>query len=101
MRSVYLIRGNDGRYKIGIAKNPKQRIRQLQTGNSDELTLIETYQSENAFKIETALHNRFSHVRQEGEWFDLSITEEVKFVEMCRSIDESITFLKKMDNIFV
>jgi hypothetical protein len=101
MRSVYLIRGNDGRYKIGIAKNPKQRIRQLQTGNSDELTLIETYQSENASKIETALHNRFSHVRQSGEWFDLSITEEVKFIEMCRSIDDSITLLKKMNNIFV
>ena len=101
MRSVYLIRGNDGRYKIGIARNPKKRIRQLQTGNSDKLTLIETYQSENAFKIETALHNRFSYVRQEGEWFDLSITEESKFIEICKSIDESITFLKKMDNIFV
>jgi hypothetical protein len=101
MRSVYLIRGNDGRYKIGIAKNPKQRIRQLQTGNSDELTLIETYQSENASKIETALHNRFSHVRQSGEWFDLSITEEVNFIKMCSSIDESITLLKKMNNIFV
>ena len=101
MRSVYLIRGNDGRYKIGIAKNPKQRIRQLQTGNSDELTLIETYESENASKIESALHNRFSHVRQSGEWFDLSITEEVNFIKMCRSVDESITLLKKMNNIFV
>jgi hypothetical protein len=101
MRSVYLIRGNDGRYKIGIAKDPKQRIRQLQTGNPDSMKLIEIYQSENAFKIETALHNRFSHVRQSGEWFDLSVTEEVKFIEMCRSIDESIQFLKKMENIFV
>lgn len=101
MRSVYLIRGNDGRYKIGIAKNPKQRIRQLQTGNSDPLELIGTYESENASKIETALHNRYSHVRNVGEWFDLSITEEVRFTEMCRSIDESITFLKKMDNCFV
>ena len=76
MRSVYLIRGNNGRYKIGIAKNPTQRIKQLQTGNSDKLEIIETYQSENASKIESALHNRFAHMRNEGEWFDLSITEE-------------------------
>jgi len=101
MRSVYLIRANDGRYKIGIAKEPKQRIRQLQTGNSDELTLIETYESENAFKIESILHNRFSHARQNGEWFDLSITEEVNFVAMCKSIEESITFLKKTNNCFI
>lgn len=101
MRSVYLIRGNDGRYKIGISKNPKQRLGPVQTGNPDKLTVIEVYPSENAFKIETALHNRFSHVRQEGEWFDLSITEEVNFINMCKSIDETIKFLKKMENHFV
>lgn len=101
MRSVYLIRGNDGRYKIGIAKNPKHRIRQLQTGNSDQLELIETYQSDNASKIESALHNRFSHVRNVGEWFDLSVTEEVNFIEMCKSIDESINHLRQMGNVFV
>lgn len=101
MRYVYLIRGNDGRYKIGITKNPKQRIRQLQTGNSDDLTIIETYQSENAFKIETALHNRFSHVRQSGEWFDLSVTEEANFQQMCKNIDECIKFLKQNGNTFV
>jgi hypothetical protein len=101
MRYVYLIRGNDGKYKIGIAKNPFQRINQLQTGNSDKLTLIETYLSENASKIESALHNRYSHVRNVGEWFDLSVTEEANFVEICRTIDESIKYLKKMENIFI
>jgi hypothetical protein len=101
MRYVYLIRGNDGRYKIGIAKNPKKRIRQLQTGNSDALTLIETYQSENASKIESSLHNRYSHVRNVGEWFDLSVAEESNFIQMCKNIDETIGSLKKMGNIFV
>jgi hypothetical protein len=101
MRSVYLIRGDNGKYKIGVAKNPKQRIRQLQTGNSDKLVIIETYKSENATKIESALHNRYSHVRNVGEWFDLSITEEVNFIDSCRRIDESITFLRKMNNVFI
>jgi len=101
MRSVYLIRANDGRYKIGIAKDPKHRIRQLQTGNSDQLVLIETYQSENASRIEKALHNRYSYVRNVGEWFDLSITEEVGFISMCEDIDNAINTLKKLGNIYV
>lgn len=101
MKSVYLIRGNDGRYKIGIANNPRKRILQLQTGNSDELTLIESYPSENARKIETALHAQYSHNKTIGEWFDLSITEEVQFMDRCKNIDETINLLRKMGNVFV
>lgn len=101
MRYVYLIRGNDGRYKIGTAKNPIQRICQLQTGNSDKLKLIEIYQSENANKIEIALHGQYSHNRMTGEWFDLSIAEEAGFIKRCKIIDESINCLKKMNNIFI
>jgi hypothetical protein len=101
VRSVYLIRGNDSNYKIGIAKNPKQRLKQLQTGNSDKLTLVETYQSEHASKIERALHNWYGFARNEGEWFDLSITVESDFVRKCRQIDESLTVLKEAGNPFL
>ena len=101
MRYVYLIRGNDGKYKIGIAKNPAQRIKQLQTGNSDKLQLIETYQSENAFKIETSLHHQYGHLRAHGEWFDLSLEEEVTFIEKCEQVDNSINTLRSMGNAFV
>lgn len=95
MTSVYLIRGNDGRYKIGTAKNPKQRIRQLQTGNSDKLTLIETYSSENARKIESALHSHYSYCKQVGEWFDLSISDESMFIKKCKLIDDGIKELHR------
>jgi hypothetical protein len=101
MRFVYLIRGNDGKYKIGSAKEPKQRLRQLQTGNSDKLELVEVYQSENARKIESTLHRYYSYVRNVGEWFNLSIKEEVNFVKQCKLIDESIDLLKNMGNKFV
>jgi len=101
MRYVYLIRGNDDDYKIGIAKNPNQRIKQLQTGNSDELKLIETYQSENAFKIETALHNRYAHLHSHGEWFKLSLTEELNFKDECSEIDNTINTLREMGNVFI
>jgi hypothetical protein len=101
MRSVYLIRGNDGRYKIGLAKNPKERITQLQTGNSDALKLMAEYKSENASKIERALHHQYSYVRSIGEWFDLSIIDEVKFIENCERIDNAIKTLVEMNNSFV
>jgi predicted GIY-YIG superfamily endonuclease len=101
MKSVYLIRGNDGRYKIGIAKNPQRRIRQLQTGNSDKLKLIEVYQSENASKIEAALHMQYSPDKLIGEWFDLSISEETMFIKKCKLVDESINVLRKMNNAFI
>ena len=101
MKSVYLIRGDDGRYKIGIANNPKERIYQLQTGNSDQLKIIETYESENASAIEFALHAQYSHTRKVGEWFDLSVSDEVNFVKNCKRIDESVVFLKKSGNVFI
>ena len=101
MKYVYLIRGNDCRYKIGIAKNPSQIIKQLQTGNSDKLEIIETYHSENASKIETTLHNQYSYARQEGEWFDLSLAEEGDFMGRCEQIDNSILALQSMGNPFL
>ena len=101
MKSVYLIRGNDGKYKIGIGKNPRKRICQLQTGNSDRLKIIETYESENASRIESTLHNQYAHNRNIGEWFDLSVSDEANFIKNCKRIDESITYLKKNGNIFI
>jgi predicted GIY-YIG superfamily endonuclease len=101
MKSVYLIRGNDGKYKIGSANEPRQRLLQLQTGNSDKLELVGVYQSENARKIESALHRHYSYVRNVGEWFDLSVKEEVNFPKQCKIIDESIDLLKNMENKFV
>jgi len=99
---VYLIQSLvDGNYKIGISVNPNKRTTTLQTGNSSKLKLIETYQSENASKIESTLHNHFGHMRKEGEWFDLSIEEEVSFKKKCEKIDNTIKTLQKMNNPFL
>ena len=101
MKSVYLIRGNDGRYKIGISKNPKKRIHQLQTGNSDKLDLIESYESKNARQIESMLHSHYSYARNMGEWFDLSVKEESEFIENCKRIDKVFNHLKDSNNYFI
>lgn len=100
-KKVYLIRGNDGKYKIGISTDPQKRILQLQTGNSEKLTLIDVYESSNAHKIESTLHKLYSFSRNEGEWFDLSVLEESNFLKNCKRIDDSLKTLKEMGNFYV
>ena len=102
MKYVYLIQSlEDGYYKIGVSIHPKKRIKQLQTGNSSELKLIESYQTEHAHKVERALQRRYSYLKKEGEWFDLSIKEDVTFLSDCKQIEDSINILKKNGNVFI
>lgn len=102
MKYIYLIQSQeDGYYKIGISKHPQKRIQELQTGNSSPIKLIYTYQSEYANKIERTLQRRYSHLRKEGEWFDLSITEENSFISECQKIEGNIIFLKRNGNVFI
>ena len=63
MGFVYLIGeiNSDNKYKIGStrAKNINKRLKQLQTGNSNELFIKSFYETDKPFKLETMLHNRF------------------------------------------
>jgi len=102
MKYIYLIQSQeDGYYKIGVSKHPKKRVKQLQTGNSSELKLVESFHTEHAHKIERALQRRYSYLKKEGEWFDLSIKEDCSFLSDCKQIEESINILKKNHNVFI
>ena len=102
MRYVYLIRSEEtGCYKIGISKNPEKRKNALQTGNDSDLVLIESYLSKYPTKVETALQNSYSHTRKRGEWFDLGIEQEVKFIAECVKINKNIEYLHTQGNIFI
>lgn len=102
MKYVYLIQSlENSYYKIGISKHPKKRVQELQTGNASELRLVLTYQSEYANKIEKTLQRRYSHLRREGEWFDMGISNEVSFIDECKQIEHTISELKKNGNVFI
>lgn len=102
IKHIYLIQSlENGYFKIGISKNPSKRIEQLQTGNPSKLKLIETYKSAHANIVEKAIQRRYEHLRKEGEWFCLSIKEEVSFHKECEKIEKSIVFLKKSNNVFI
>lgn len=102
MKHIYLIQSlEDSYYKIGVSKNPKRRVNQLQTGNSSKLKLIESYPSEYANVIEKTLQRRYAYLRREGEWFDLSLLNEISFINECKKIEESLIVLKKSSNVFI
>ncbi len=99
---IYLIKTKDNQqYKIGIAHNVYKRLRELQTGNPEELILINSYNSKFASKIETSLHNHYNYLNKRGEWFYFDICIELKFLDLCKQIEENILFLKINGNNFV
>ena len=99
MGYVYLIGeiGNEGRYKIGStrAKKVATRLKQLQTGNANELYIKESYETEYPFKIEKMLHNRFKNANIINEWFELSEDDVKDFKGICEECSKVIDSLKE------
>lgn len=99
---IYLIQSlENSYYKIGVSKHPNKRLRELQTGNSSKLKLIHSYQSRYAYMIEKTMQRRYSHLKREGEWFDMGVINETTFIDECKEIEETISFLKKSGNVFI
>lgn len=67
MEYVYAL--SDGKnIKIGISKNPKRRIKQLNTGNSAVLYLLGYFEGDRA--LEHYIHTHFKRIRLNGEWLE-------------------------------
>ena len=98
MGYIYLIGeiNNPGRYKIGStrAKNVEKRLKQLQTGNSSELYIVQSYETDEPFKLEKMLHNRFKIANLINEWFELSGRDVEDFRGICDDYQGIIDSLK-------
>ncbi len=79
---VYLI--GDGRFlKIGETSGcPTQRMRELQTGNANRLSLVAVFECGDRKELEAYLHSEFSGVRVGGEWFDISVEQVIELADM-------------------
>lgn len=77
---VYFI--TDGNYiKIGVAASIPSRVKQLQTGNPNRLSvlyLIDAKTQIEALRIEQKYHKFFEKKRKLGEWFDLKEKDLLK-----------------------
>jgi len=55
--------------KIGVTNNIEERIKTLQTGNPQQIILEHIEQRNEAYKIETYLHQQFQSFHVRGEWY--------------------------------
>ena len=98
MGVVYLLgdSGKEGEYKIGVTTGKiENRIKKLQTGNSGEIYLINSYNTDHPFIMEKMLHTKYFSDRSLGEWFKLPFDEVVKFSETCEKMQKNIDALKE------
>jgi hypothetical protein len=74
---VYFIKCNEY-IKIGKADNLPKRLKQLQTSNPYELSIIGAISGN--LDIEKEAHSNFKHLHHKGEWFknDISIVNYIK-----------------------
>lgn len=69
---VYIIKGYGRWYKIGVSREPKNRLKQLQTACPFKLEIVKTISTHKATTLEMDIHERFIDRRGEGEWFRLT-----------------------------
>ena len=107
MGYVYLLLevDKDGheRHKIGFSKNPpEKRLKQLQTGNSNVISVLNFYKSDNYKRIEHWLHGDFANQKTEAnnEWFILNNEQVTGFIERCKKADETITLLLEQNPLY-
>lgn len=90
---IYMITDTSDHVKIGISKNPHKRLKQLQTGHPEILTLYFTEEFEcernHLLKIEKLIHNQIGiqNFKKRGEWFNIpkDKLEEIKdLISFCR-----------------
>jgi len=96
---IYLIKivnEDTSLYKIGFTKGSiHTRIKSLQTGCPYEIKVVNTYVSDFGLIIERTLHNIFLDKKTFGEWFKLSLEDEMKFEELCKKYEDIQKLLNK------
>ena len=70
-RFVYVARESvSGRYKVGISKDPIERIKKLNVGNPEVLELVVVYKAtEDGYLSETKAHLALADFHLRSEWF--------------------------------
>jgi hypothetical protein len=82
-------------YKIGITKkDPKERVKQLQTGNAFDIELVYQFETEIGNLTETTLHRTFSQNHKRGEWFELEYEQVENFLSVCEGIENNLILMR-------
>ena len=88
-RFVYVAMENEShRYKIGISKQPEERVATLSRNHPEGLTLMAVYKAEDVGMLsERRAHRRLEQYRLNGEWF----SSDAPVVELDDMLGENIS----------
>ena len=88
---IYCI-GTGTKQKIGFTSNIEQRLKTLQTANSEQLNVHETLEVEDRYirKFEQYIHHDQSHRRLKGEWFNMTAKEGVDLINYYQIMYDTI-----------
>jgi hypothetical protein len=87
--SVYLIqKGDTNLYKIGCARHPGRRLRALQTGTPELLSLVRTWYIAEPYRVGQVLHRKFALACERGEWFTLAADQ---LDAVCAHLDQHVS----------
>lgn len=88
--NIYVIQTEDEKYlKVGVASDCDSRLKQLQTGNPQKLSIISTYgyeSNEQAFQMEKIIHKKLKGKRMSGEWFENVTLSDIERIILANRI---------------
>lgn len=99
MSYIYVI-GTENQIKIGFSKCPEKRLKQLQTGNMNKLTLYyqDEMQDSKIRIIESLIHRDLKDKKSCGEWFNISPQDAISYVQFAKiryDSDDSLEYYWK------
>ena len=97
MNKIYILNEEGtSNYKIGHTKNSiKSRIKGLQTGNSNKIIEIYSFESPFATKIEHSLHFQYSIYNKNGEWFELTENQLDTIKNLIEKMNSNLLFIEE------
>ena len=84
---LYVIQAvNGGPVKIGMSRNPDNRVEELQPGSPFPLQVIRVYPHQGRY--ERSVHKALSQWRLHGEWFEEDVVEHIEDIMVRRADNE-------------
>ena len=79
IRDIYIFKTDNNMYKIGVASNPHNRLKGVQTGCPTKVEFVFSTYTYRALNVEAIIHEVFKENRIIGEWFNFS-DDKLEFV---------------------
>lgn len=80
---VYLLHdiSNTKTYKIGKAVKPYKRLHKFEVVLPMETGVVCLLPTQDAYKLESAMHEKYAHRHNRGEWYALTDAEVIEFMQ--------------------